>query len=300
MRTTLFAPALGLIFACYIAARMLEVFAGPVSGQVSSPVPQLPIVALDVLSALCFALIDGSRRNGLRTFLVFAAICIVIGNSIENLGVATGFPYGRYEFLQLMGPKLFHVPILLGLAYIGMAWVSWQVAQAILQLPAPLTAAPTGLRILALPAVASFVMVAWDLAQDPVWATILHGWDWHEGGPWFGVPVSNYLGWYLNVFLIYTCFALYQRHALQPARPEPSLWPRLAFYALCAAGNVLQLFSPSVRLIVHDPAGTPWRTSDILAASAIVSIFVMGGFAAIAAARIASSRHEPTGGKARD
>ena len=44
---------------------------------------------------------------------------------LENLSIATGFPFGHYEFLALMGPKLFRVPILLGLAYIGMAYVSW-------------------------------------------------------------------------------------------------------------------------------------------------------------------------------
>jgi uncharacterized membrane protein len=63
-----------------------------------------------------------------------------------------------------MGPKLFHVPILLGLAYIGMAYVSWSLARAILR---DEKQGPSG-RWVALPILASFIMVAWDLAQDPV------------------------------------------------------------------------------------------------------------------------------------
>jgi multisubunit Na+/H+ antiporter MnhF subunit len=149
---------LGLILAAYFCARILEIAA--------TPLPRTAIVALDVLSAMAFALVDGARHYRLRGILAFAAVCIVVGNIAENLGVTTGFPFGRYYFVELMGPMLFHVPVLLGLAYIGMAYVSWTVARLIVGQP---HARVAGLRVLALPLVASFVMVAWDLAQDPVW-----------------------------------------------------------------------------------------------------------------------------------
>jgi putative membrane protein len=261
----------------YALARALEV--------TRNPIPQMDIVALDVLSALCFALIDGSRQFRLRGILVLAAICVVVGNLTENLSIATGFPFGHYYFVQLMGPKLFQVPILLGLAYIGMAYVSWMVAQAILGTslqPAK------GLRFFALPLLASLVMTAWDLAQDPVWATVLHGWVWRDGGAWFGVPVSNYLGWTGNLLVIYVLFALYLRRqprfigSANPAR----YWPALIFYSLCAAGNFLQSIPEPFPPVVQDPAGKLWHVSDITTASAIVSIFIMGGFVALGVIRI--------------
>jgi len=265
------APALALILAAYAFARTLEVL--PTS------IPRICIVALDVLSAMAFALVDGARRYRLRGILVFAAICIVVGNIIENLGVATGFPFGHYYFAELMGPKLFHVPILLGLAYIGMAYVSWTLGRLIVGNSAG---------VLATPSVAAFIMVAWDLAQDPVWATILHGWVWRDGGPWFGVPVSNYLGWYLNVFLIYLCFALYLRR--RPPQPIPANPAHgraaILFYALCAVGNVAQAFGHPNPAELTDPSGHQWRGADITAASALVSIFVMGAFAVLAWIRL--------------
>jgi putative membrane protein len=46
-------------------------------------------------------------------------------------------------------------------------------------------------------------MVAWDLSMDPVWSTVMHSWIWLQGGAYFGVPVSNFLGWYLTVYVIY-------------------------------------------------------------------------------------------------
>jgi putative membrane protein len=269
--------ALGFFLACYACARLLEI--------VHCPVPRMAIVALDVLSAMCFALVDGARTCGLRAILVFAAICTVVGNAIENVGVVTGFPFGRYYFVELMGPKLLHVPILLGLAYIGMAWVSWSVASLIL---APPSAPHTGLGMLAVPAVASVVMTAWDLAQDPVWGTVLHGWVWRDGGAWFGVPVSNYLGWLGTVFCIYALFALYLRRSsarsLTPnglaASPHAVL-----FYAVCAIGNILQTIPRAVPAIVEDPTGKVWRVADITRASALVSLFVMGAFVVLATVR---------------
>jgi putative membrane protein len=181
-----------------------------------------------------------------------------------------------------MGPKLFHVPVLLGLAYIGMAYVSWVLARLISgRSDAPIA----GMRIFTLPLLASSIMTAWDLAQDPVWATVLHGWIWLDGGPWFGVPVSNYLGWYANLFVIYLLFALYLRIDPEPsiAESRASWRPALIFYGLCAAGNVLQRSSSyPVPALVQDPTGKLWRVADITAASALVSIFVMGGFVVLA------------------
>jgi putative membrane protein len=268
-----FRLALGLILTFYAGARILEV--------ASSPVPRTAIVALDVLSAMAFALVDGARHYRLRGILIFTAICVVVGNIVENIGVMTGFPFGRYYFVELMGPKLFHVPVLLGLAYIGMAYVSWTVARAIL---GDSFEPPEGTRLIALPLTASFIMVAWDLAQDPVWATVLHGWVWRDGGPWFGVPFSNYLGWYGTVFTIYLLFGIYLRRRRQApvVAPLASLRPAIFFYALCATGNLLQAIPHADPAVVQDPTGKQWRAADITAASALVSVFVMGAFAVLA------------------
>jgi putative membrane protein len=278
-------PALGLILACYVCARVLEV--------TPTPIPRTAIVALDVLSAVGFAMVDGARHYRLRGILVFAAICTVVGNLVENLGVATGFPFGRYYFVELMGPKLFHVPVLLGLAYIVMAYVSWMLARLIVgNTHAPVA----GFRIIALPTAAAFIMVAWDLAQDPIWATVLHGWVWRDGGAWFGVPISNYLGWYGNVFIIYLLFGLYLRRRQATVIPVPpsAFRPALLFYALCASGNVLQALSTQAPAVVVDPTGKQWRFADIAGASALISLFVMGGFVAIAWMRLGAQEQAAT------
>ena len=267
------------ILVCYAAARVLQVITGPT--------PRLSLVALDVLSAAAFALVNGSRHYGRRGMLVFAGLCLAVGNVVENIGIATGFPFGHYRFLDVMGPRFLSVPILLGLAYVGMAYVSWMVARILLG-----ASSGEGIRgMVALPALASLVMVSWDVAQDPVWSTFLHAWEWRDGGSWFGVPLSNYAGWYGTVFIIYLLFATYlKRSAFEETVSRKPMGPAVAFYALCAAGNVLQVWVAQPVSMMADATGREWQVAEILRASALVSALLMGSFVLLAAGRLRAAR----------
>jgi putative membrane protein len=184
-----------------------------------------------------------------------------------------------------MGPKLFAVPVMLGLACLGMGYLSWTLARVILGgMRTPLA----GSRVVTLPLIASFIMVAWDLTMDPVWSTIVRAWIWLDGGAYFGVPPSNFLGWYLTVYVFYQLFALYLRG--RPTNPQslPLGYWHLAvfFYAVSAAGNLLLLIPPPGADMVLDPAGTQWKVNEIVIACALTSIFTMGPFALFAWAKL--------------
>jgi putative membrane protein len=243
-------------------------------------IPMLAIVAFHVLPPLVFALVHGALRYRLRGIFVFAALCLAIGNLMENLSVLTGFPFGHYHFTGVMGPKLFHVPVLLGLAYIGMGYLSWTLGLIVLgeegnRLP--------GSRIVTRPLFAAFIMVAWDLSMDPIWSNVVRGWIWHDGGAYFGVPVTNFLGWYLTVYLIYQSFAVYLRRSSisLAALPRGHWHMAVLFYGISALGNLFVIAPPGLKEVA-DAAGTHWKVSGILGASVLVSLFVMGAFTLLA------------------
>jgi uncharacterized membrane protein len=266
----------------YAASRVLQVLPGRV--------PMLAVVALHVVPAALFALIHGAMFYRVRGIITFTAICLVIGNIFENVGVLTGFPYGHYYFTDLMGPKLFFVPILLGLAYVGMAYLSWTLGQVILGVGKPLG----GSRTVILPVIAATIMVTWDLAMDPVWSTVLRAWIWVKGGAYFGVPLSNFLGWYLAVYVIYQLFALYLRRSPTCLHPLPSGYWHLAllFYAVSTAGNLLVAIPRPGPSVVSDPAGVQWKVNNITSTSALVSIFLMGAFVLLAWVRLGGQNVE--------
>ena len=104
-----------------------------------------------------FALIHGAIAYRLRGILIFFAICLVVSNVVENLGVATGFPFGAHYFTDAMGPKLFQVPILMGFAYVGVGYFSWTLGRVIL---GNLRFSLVGARVFLLPLAAALIMVA--------------------------------------------------------------------------------------------------------------------------------------------
>jgi len=186
--------ALWVLIAIYAVSRVLQIFPGAV--------PMLAVVALHVLPPAIFGLLHGALVYRWRGILTFSVICLVVGNIFENLSIQTGFPFGHYVFTDVMGPKVFAVPVLLGVAYLGMAYLVWALARLMV---GGAYLALTGARVFTVPLIAGFLMTAWDLSMDPVWSTVLHAWTWFEGGAYFGVPVSNFLGWYLTASVFYSC-----------------------------------------------------------------------------------------------
>lgn len=269
------------IVVLYVASIVLRP-AGLIPANLNAP--------LGALLPLAFALIHGSRQYGWRGMLAFALICLVVSNVFENVSILTGFPFGHYHYSDNLGPKLFLVPMLIGLAYLGMGYLCWTVARLILD-----GARSTADRIFALPAFASFVMVSWDMTLDPAASTIGQSWIWHDGGAYFGVPVSNFLGWYLTVFVFFQLFALYQSR--RPARPQLAAsevtmkasfwWPALAMYAATALRPVMSLlFLPAGAATVTDQAGVIWNVEALYGVCALAGIFTMGAFTMLALLRL--------------
>jgi putative membrane protein len=261
---------------------MLLVYAMARISQVCADrLPTLLIVILHVVPPALFALAHGSVLYRARGIAVFAVFCLGFGTLAESVSLRTGFPFGHYYFTDVMGPKIFQLPVLLALAYLGIGYIAWILALLILGY----SRKPVrGAGVFTLPLLASLIMLAWDLSMDPNWSTMIHAWIWQDGGPYFGVPVSNFVGWFLVAYIYYQAFALYCRANPVPAVPPGQrFWlPAILLYAVCALGNPLVLKLPMAPPVVTDAAGKQWLTSDILTNSVLVSLLVMAPFALMA------------------
>ena len=260
-----------------------------VRSLVPDALPPLVSVTLVTLLPLVFALVHGSVNYRFRDVLVFAAITLVVSNIFENMSILTGFPFGHYYYTDGLGPKLFLVPILIGPAYLGTGYLSWTLARVILgateqRLP--------GNFIFTVPVLASFIMVAWDLSFDPLASTIEHLWIWQEGGNYFGVPFSNYMGWFLTVFVFFQLFALYlrgrQNAYAQVQAVSRGYWLQaVVFYGVIALGIPLNILTQTTNATIADPAGVLWRTQDIYVVCGLVWIFTMLAFTVFSLMKIA-------------
>jgi uncharacterized membrane protein len=264
---------LAALLGVYGVGRVLQLFAGRV--------PNLLIVLCHVAPPAVFVAVHGSRTYGRRGMVMFYALCLGVGSLMESLSLRTGFPFGHYHFTGLMGPQVAGLPILLALAYLGMGYASWILTLAIL---GNRTQSLAGSQVLVAPLCASFVMVAWDFSMDPVWANLDHAWVWEQGGAYFGVPLSNFGGWFLTVFLFYLLFAMTLRKIAPAPQPASPRWAIL-LYAVSGLGNLLQILPAGTPAVIVDASGRQRMAADILHVCFLVSVLAMLPFAVMGWAR---------------
>jgi uncharacterized membrane protein len=158
------------------------------------------------LAWLAFVLVHGSKRYGWDKLFVFFTIAFLVSWSSETASIATGFPFGDYHYTELLGAKIGTVPMAIMPAYFVAGYLAWTMSTVFLE------NLGTGIErrnLFLVPVIASFVLVMWDFCLDPIRSTIEGAWLWEDGGAYYGVPISNYFGWYLTAFLIFQAFALY-------------------------------------------------------------------------------------------
>jgi putative membrane protein len=251
------------------------VAAASVTSHVATVVLHLPQGvggAMMASSLTLFGLLHGASTYGWRGILFFLVVCLGVSNAFENLSIMTGFPFGWYHYSNAIGPKLFLVPLLIGPAYFGMGYLSWTLARTILSDEDTRLA---GLLWFVTPVIASFIMVSWDLTIDPMMSTINGSWVWHNGGSYFGVPVSNFLGWYLTVYVFFQCSALFARRRFATYTKIPGYWatPLFAYTSIIMAPILGLLLGSEPATVLADPVGHPWQVQDIRSVAALVCLF---------------------------
>ncbi len=236
-----------------------------------SPSLTIPVV----MAAAVFALIHGALRYRWRGVLAFLVICLVVSNILENTSILTGFPFGHYHYTS--GPKLFLVPLFIGPSYFATAYLAWMLAIVLI---GDVRRQGSWFTTVAVPVIASAVMVMWDLTFDPTASTIKHFWIWEQGGGYFGVPLTNYVGWFFTVYVFLQLFALFlrfRRAADTESLPLPASYYAQAVisYAVVGLTAVLSYLVFTGNAVVTDAAGVVWQTRSITEAEATVSIFTM-------------------------
>lgn len=142
------------------------------------------------------------------------------GYAIETTGVTTGFPYGPFYYGDALGPKVAGlVPYLLPLSWVPL--VLGAVAATAPIAPTVPEDVPLRSRVLWV-LYAAVLLTLVDGVLDPG-ATSLGFWVWPEGGAYYGVPVSNYLGWLFSSSVAAAILLVLRRREWVSVPPPPGL-----------------------------------------------------------------------------
>lgn len=152
-------------------------------------------IIFGALAMLAFGIVTiGWRKTG-----IFAAISYALSLTSELIGTGTGWPFGNYAYTDFLGYKVLgHVPYTIPLSWFYMGFASYLLGSVL--------AGRLGLRRQTFWALAlgTWFLTVWDLVLDPAMAhesLRVQFWVWGETGPYFGMPVKNFIGWSLTGLL---------------------------------------------------------------------------------------------------
>lgn len=122
-------------------------------------------------------------------FWTFAGVSFGTGMLAEIIGVQTGLIFGEYQYGEVLGPKLLGVPLVIGLNWFMLVYITGGIFFTMIFNDH--IAAVAG----------ALLMVLMDMAMEPV-AVQLGFWKWEHNH----IPVSNYLGWFAVAFLLHLLY----------------------------------------------------------------------------------------------
>ncbi|MDN3203890.1 carotenoid biosynthesis protein [Algoriphagus sediminis] len=145
------------------------------------------LTPFQLIGTTCLLLLFHKGWND--SFPIFGAAAFWIGFGSEIIGIHTGLLFGNYVYGPTLGPKLWEVPLVIGLNWFLLVYLSGALFSKSVKndyLGAALGAA---------------VMTALDYVIEPV-AVVMDMWYWKFDI----IPPSNYAGWFLIAFIIHLIY----------------------------------------------------------------------------------------------
>lgn len=229
-------------------------------GLLLSTIALRPYVFVFLASYLFIAIVN----FGWRTTILFTVLTYAVALGCEWSSIHNGFPFGLYHYIEATRGReiwILGVPFMDSLSFTFLSFASYTVA---LLASSPLYRSGIDLKVLdtfairrspRVWAMAALFMVMVDWVVDPL-SVLGNRWFlgkifWYDPpGPHFGVPISNYLGWYFVAAITVAIFqrldARLNRRASKPAGVLPGFPSRAllgpALYAGIVTFGITMLF----------------------------------------------------------
>jgi len=154
-----------------------------------------PVVLLTM-----FLLLTNSQIKSFKAYILFSFIAFMTGMVTEIIGVNTGLLFGNYAYGEVLGPKIYGVPFLIGLNWFVIVYCAGALlTQGVELLKNKLQIKINGFASSILVIIGgAAITTCFDFILEPV-AVKLHFWSWENGQ----IPLLNYLCWFIiSAFLL--------------------------------------------------------------------------------------------------
>ncbi|MFD1017968.1 carotenoid biosynthesis protein [Thalassobacillus hwangdonensis] len=168
--------------------------------------------AVFLILAGTLAVIYFIKSYGKWIGFTYSLIIFYLSIYVEHLGVEYDFLFGSYHYTDNFGMMIFGVPITIGFAWLLIMGCSHELARGIT------SQMPERAKPIIFVLIGSLIAVTMDLILDPVSYLIKEYWIWHDSGLYYGIPFSNFSGWFWLAALLHALFFL-----LRKIKKGPSL-----------------------------------------------------------------------------
>lgn len=166
--------------------------------------------------AFTFVLLHSSLTLGNRKTVLLFTLSLFLGFFSEYLGVKYGLIFGQYYYNL---PSFFFgsVPLMTPISWAIIIYMCYGVTNFILQCAGGNKSNFRNSRlhlfimIIVLSSIDGLIAMNLDMIIDPI--AVLPGveaWVWIGGGPYFAVPISNFIGWFMVTFVATFIFRFYE------------------------------------------------------------------------------------------
>ncbi|WP_010665257.1 carotenoid biosynthesis protein [Marinilabilia salmonicolor] len=133
---------------------------------------------------------------GALTFVLLGGIFI------EAVGVNTGIVFGEYQYGATLGPKIAGTPLLIGINWVMLIYIVWQIVQKI------------NIRGAGQLLIGATLLVGYDLFLEPI-AMSTDMWNWAGQQ----VPHQNYIAWFIISLVFLSIFKMAKINYQNPVAP---------------------------------------------------------------------------------
>lgn len=168
------------------------------------------IQATPINLLLSFILIIYTQPQKNKWFLLCMVTTALVGFLAEVIGVHTGFLFGNYHYLQVLGPKLVQVPIIIAINWFVIIYCCGIATHTVLKKTIEKLVDKTDnisqkAKAISVIIDGAALAVFFDWIMEPV-AVQLKFWVWHGNGT---IPVYNYICWFvISIALLFLFYVL--------------------------------------------------------------------------------------------
>ena len=168
---------------------------------------ELIIASTPLNLLLSFGLLLYTQQEKNKSFYLFMLVVMAVGYFVEVIGVNTGYLFGKYKYLEVLGPKLLQVPIMISVNWFIIIYccgisLHLFLQNAIEKLAIKTGEQPVNIKVISLIIDGATIAVFFDWLMEPV-AIKLRFWEWLGDGT---IPIYNYVCWFVISALLLAFF----------------------------------------------------------------------------------------------